>query len=75
MLGSAEDIEKCKEKDMLEQLLAELADKFPSLSKVFVDERDVYLAHSLKLCSKARISHSGIPYLGISYSGISHSGH
>lgn len=45
---SPEDIEKCKEKDMLEQLMTEMAGTFPSLSRVFVEERDIFLAHSLK---------------------------
>ncbi|CAJ0572034.1 unnamed protein product, partial [Mesorhabditis spiculigera] len=42
-----EDVEKCKQKDLLEQLLAEMAGDFPKLSKIFVDERDAYMAHAL----------------------------
>ncbi|UYV80704.1 hypothetical protein LAZ67_19001449, partial [Cordylochernes scorpioides] len=50
---SAEDVEKCKQKDLLEQLLAELAGVFPKLSEVLVAERDLYLAYSLRLaCSR-----------------------
>jgi pheromone shutdown protein TraB len=45
---SVEDVEKCKEKDMLEQLLSELAGEFPELSLVFVKERDVYMAARLR---------------------------
>jgi pheromone shutdown protein TraB len=45
-----EDVEKCKEKDLLENLLEEMAGDFPALSRVFVNERDVYLAHSLQVC-------------------------
>jgi hypothetical protein len=37
---SVEDVEKCKDKDLLESLLAELAGEFPQLSKIFVTERD-----------------------------------
>ncbi|CAJ0928738.1 unnamed protein product, partial [Mesorhabditis belari] len=42
-----EDVEKCKQKDLLEQLLAEMAGDFPNLSKIFVDERDAYMTHAL----------------------------
>lgn len=56
---SQEDIEKCKDTDILEQLLSEMAGTFPSLTRVFVDERDVYLANSLKQCAKHLQTHSG----------------
>ncbi|CAJ0601675.1 unnamed protein product [Cylicocyclus nassatus] len=42
-----EEVEKCKERDMTEQLLAEMASDFPKLSKVFVDERDAFMTHAL----------------------------
>ncbi|VDN22200.1 unnamed protein product [Cylicostephanus goldi] len=44
---TAEEVEKCKQKDLLEQLLAEMAGDFPKLSKIFVDERDAYMTHAL----------------------------
>lgn len=40
-----EDVEKFKEKDMLSVLLTEMAEQFPGLKRVVLDERDVYLAH------------------------------
>jgi len=43
-----EDVEKCKQKDLLEEMLKEMTGEFPGLSKVFVDERDTFLAHALK---------------------------
>lgn len=43
-----EDVEKCKQKDLLEEMLKEMTGEFPGLSKVFVEERDTFLAHSLK---------------------------
>ncbi|KAL3283528.1 hypothetical protein HHI36_006667 [Cryptolaemus montrouzieri] len=43
-----EDIEECKNKDMLEQLLAEFADKYPEFKEVFVAERDIFLTYSLQ---------------------------
>jgi len=44
---SNEEIEKMKEKDMLETLLQEMAKDYPTLSQVFVQERDVWLAYAL----------------------------
>lgn len=32
-------------------MLAEMADKFPELNKVFVQERDIYLTYSLQLAA------------------------
>ncbi|XP_076448471.1 traB domain-containing protein-like isoform X2 [Babylonia areolata] len=49
-----EDVEKCKQRDLLEQLLKEMTGEFPALSKVFVEERDIYLTHSLKLAARSR---------------------
>lgn len=46
---SKEEVEKCKQRDLLEEMLAEMTGEFPALSKVFVYERDTYLAYSLWL--------------------------
>ena len=48
-LLSREDVEKCKQKDLLAEMLAEMTGDFPTLYKVFVSERDQYLARSLRL--------------------------
>ena len=45
-------MEKCKERDLLENMLAEMAGEFPALSRVFVTERDLFLAHSLQMVIK-----------------------
>ncbi|XP_044266692.1 traB domain-containing protein [Tribolium madens] len=50
---SIEDIEKCKKRDMLEQLLTELAGEYPAFRDVFLNERDVYLTHSLQAAATA----------------------
>lgn len=42
-----EDIERCKDKDILEQMLQELGGEFPGFKRVILDERNVYLAHSI----------------------------
>lgn len=33
---------------MLEQLLAELTGEYPAFGEVFLDERDIFLTHSLQ---------------------------
>merc|ERR1719402_1947412 len=48
-----EEVEKCKERDLLENMLAEMAGEFPALSRVFVTERDLFLAHSLQMAADA----------------------
>ena len=47
-----EEVEKCKDRDLLENMLAEMAGEFPVLSRVFVAERDLFLAHSLQLAAE-----------------------
>merc|ERR1712013_321294 len=46
-----EEVEKCKDRDLLENMLAEMAGEFPALSQVFVAERDLFLAHSLQMAA------------------------
>ncbi|XP_022242640.1 traB domain-containing protein-like [Limulus polyphemus] len=48
---SKEEVERCKQKDLLEEMLAEMSGEFPALSTVFVKERDTYLAYSLRLAA------------------------
>lgn len=54
-MDSKEDVENCKKRDMLEELLAEMAGEFPALGEVFVHERDIFLTHSLQNVSKPQI--------------------
>ncbi|KAL9648367.1 hypothetical protein ABK040_001945 [Willaertia magna] len=42
-----DDIERLKNKDILTEMLEQFGVEFPQLSKVIIDERDAYLAHSL----------------------------
>ena len=44
-------MERCKQKDLLEEMLEEMTGEFPTLSRVFVQERDLCLAHSLQLAA------------------------
>jgi pheromone shutdown protein TraB len=48
---SREEVEKCKQRDLLEEMLAEMTGEFPALSQVFVEERDTYLTYSLQLAA------------------------
>nr|SVE80293.1 EOG090X0AQH [Daphnia magna] len=48
---SAEEVERCKQKDLLEEMLEEMTGEFPPLSRVFVQERDLCLAHSMQLAA------------------------
>jgi len=43
-----EDIEKMKNKDILEALLSEIGDVLPELRRILIDERDRYLAFKIK---------------------------
>ncbi|XP_018333937.1 traB domain-containing protein [Agrilus planipennis] len=52
---SKEEIERTKKRDMLEQLLAEMSGQYPALGEVFVDERDVYLTHSLQMAATLKL--------------------
>ena len=44
---SAEDIEKLKQKDVLQSMMEELAEFLPAAKSVLIDERDIYLASKI----------------------------
>jgi pheromone shutdown protein TraB len=46
-----EEVEQCKQKDLLEELMKEMAGEFPEFGQVFVNERDMYLCYSLQLAA------------------------
>ncbi|WJE16678.1 TraB/GumN family protein [Halobacillus sp. ACCC02827] len=45
---SEEELEKLKTQDMLDGMLQDMTDSFPTLKKPLIDERDQYLSHSIK---------------------------
>ena len=49
------DIEKMKEKDVLETLLTEMGDTLPELRDVLIDERDQYLAAKIRTAPGRKI--------------------
>eukprot|EP00118_Oscarella_pearsei_P004719 m.20611 g.20611 ORF g.20611 m.20611 type:complete len:310 (+) comp28048_c0_seq1:80-1009(+) len=70
-----EDVEKCKDKDLLAQMLEQMTGEFPDLTKVFVEERDAYLAHTLRCASQP--AHSQLmggkePVIAVGVVGIGH---
>jgi len=52
---SEKDIEKMKQKDMLETLLADVKKSLPVLRNILIDERDKYLAHNIRTAPGKRI--------------------
>jgi pheromone shutdown-related protein TraB len=50
-----EDIEKMKEKDVLETLLAEVGESLPVLKNILIDERDQYLAAKIRTAPGKKI--------------------
>ncbi|MDA8125560.1 MAG: TraB/GumN family protein [Deltaproteobacteria bacterium] len=50
-----EEIEKLKKQDVLELALQTVGEKLPSIKTTLIDERDLYLAHSIGQASGARI--------------------
>ena len=64
-----EKLEKYKKKDVLEELIGEMAKEFPGLSHVMVTERDQYLAHSLwHVCQQAQPDSNIVGVVGIGHS-------
>lgn len=66
-----EDVEKCKDKDILEQLLEELGGEYPGFKKVLVDERNVFLAHSIYKVAENSVTSQG-PHKFIAVVGMGH---
>ncbi|XP_054726689.1 uncharacterized protein LOC129236363 [Anastrepha obliqua] len=60
---SIEEVEECKQRDLLEKLMQEMAGEFPAFSDVFVKERDLFLCHSLQLAAlpQTPVDGSGVP--------------
>jgi len=62
-----EEVEKCKNRDLLENMLLEMAGEFPALSRVFVEERDLYLAHSLQTAAQIDNTQTVVGVVGIGH--------
>lgn len=69
---SKEEVEKCKQRDLLEEMMAEMTGDFPGLSTVFVNERDMYLTHSLQLVATIQPDKGSYPTRIVGVVGIGH---
>ncbi|KAL6261147.1 hypothetical protein P5V15_008674 [Pogonomyrmex californicus] len=54
-----EEVELCKQRSMLDEMIASMKEEFPVLGEVFVKERDIYLTNSLQLAC--------LPYRTLNY--------
>ena len=52
---SEEDIEKMKQEDVLESLLADVSKSLPIIKEILIDERDRYLAHKIQTATGNKI--------------------
>ncbi|XP_055365588.1 traB domain-containing protein isoform X1 [Betta splendens] len=72
---SKEDVEKCKQKDLLEQTMSEMIGEFPALHQTIVAERDIYLTHTLRqaTCSvEAPPNAQKVPAVVVGVVGMGH---
>lgn len=69
-----EDVEKCKSRDLLEELMVQMGGEYPEFHDVFVDERDMYLCHSLQVAITPKADSNGItrPRTVVGVVGIGH---
>ncbi|TRY85230.1 hypothetical protein DNTS_009268, partial [Danionella cerebrum] len=72
---SKEDVEKCKQKDLLEQTMSEMIGEFPALHRTIVAERDIYLTHTLRQaarCVEAPPHAEKVPAVVVGVVGMGH---
>ena len=50
---SKEDVERCKQKDLLEQMMAEMIGEFPDLHRTIVSESGIYVMYMLRQAAPA----------------------
>jgi len=48
---SVREVEQCKQQDLLDGLMNQMAVEFPVFREVFIEERDLFLCHSLEIAS------------------------
>lgn len=65
------EVEKCKDKDILEQMLKELGGEFPGFKRVILDERNIYLAHTIYRWAQNSETSQGPPRV-VAVVGIGH---
>lgn len=70
-----EDVERCKQKDLLEELMQEMGGEYPAFRDVFVKERDMYLCHSLQVAATPQVQKSGQQPRPVTVVGVVGIGH
>ena len=48
----ADEIEKYKQKDIIEEMMSKLLADYPDVSQVFINKRDIFLTHSLQIAAE-----------------------
>lgn len=69
-----EDVEKCKDRENLDALIADLTEHFPPLAEVFVKERDLFLTYSLQLACQPHLTNTEtiVPTRAVGVVGMGH---
>ncbi|XP_077284506.1 traB domain-containing protein [Arctopsyche grandis] len=62
---SKEDVEKCKQRELLSEILSDMGVEFPALKTVFVHERDMYLTYSLQVAASSETATGPTRVVGI----------
>lgn len=69
---SKEEVEQCKQRDLLEELMLEMAVEYPAFGDVFVKERDLYLCNSLQTAAQPTMPPGRKPLNIVGVVGIGH---
>ncbi|XP_035741070.1 traB domain-containing protein-like isoform X3 [Vespa mandarinia] len=70
---SKKDVELCKQKAYLDEMVAKMSGEFPVLGEVFIKERDIYLTHSLQLACLPEYTSKGLePTRVVGVVGLGH---
>ncbi|XP_019701255.2 traB domain-containing protein isoform X2 [Harpegnathos saltator] len=68
-----EDVELCKQRSMLDEMIASMKGEFPVLGEVFIKERDIYLTYSLQIACMPQFTPHGIkPMRVVGIVGLGH---
>lgn len=67
-----EDVELCKQRAMLDEMIASMKEQYPVLGEVFVKERDIYLTNSLQLACHYKMSYTSEPTRVVGIVGLGH---
>lgn len=70
---SKEDVEVCKQRNLLDDMISKLKEEYPAIEQVFVKERDLYLTYSLQVaCMPQWTSNGAVPMRVVGIVGLGH---